>query len=83
MKEDKLYEVVECCPYCDHENIYNVPLNEIKRHIRTCQKCGKKIFICSECLELEEGRCNWHKNPDGSQECFCGKIVAKGEKKNV
>lgn len=73
----KLFEVVEVCPHCDHENVWNVPLAETNKPIRTCQNCGKQIFICSECDDLNEcGCCDWHENPDGSHECCCGRIPA-------
>lgn len=70
-------EVVEVCPHCDYENVYKVSIAVVGRPIRTCKKCKKKIFICSECEQLNDyDNCDWHENPDGSCECCCGKIPA-------
>lgn len=79
MVKKKRYEVVEECPFCEHENVWDVPLAKTNQPIRVCQNCGKKIFICSECEDLEKFcACDWHENPDGSRECSCGRIE-KGE----
>lgn len=73
----ELCQIAEECPHCGHESVWDVPMNEITKPIRTCQNCGRKIFICSECEQLNDyGNCDWHENPDGSCECCCGKIPA-------
>lgn len=85
-KENKLYEIVDVCPHCDYENVYRVPLEEAGKPIRACHRCGRKIFICSECDDcVNFGLCDWHENPDGSSECYRGRIEAgeKEEKKVV
>lgn len=76
-KKNELYEIVEVCPHCDYENVYRVPLEEAGKPIRACHRCGRKIFICSECDDcVNYGLCNWHENPDGSSECYRGRIDA-------
>lgn len=70
------WEVVECCPHCETENVYPNWDVEKQGYIATCE-CGKKIFLCSECLDWSEDNtdrvCDWTETEDGAK-CFRGEI---------
>lgn len=61
----KFYDVYEVCPYCEEENHYKLSGKDIKEGIVVCKNCGKKIFLCSECI----GECDFKENADGSRQC--------------
>ena len=57
------YEVVETCPYCGNENVYQWNVG-FDGYMATCKECGKTIHLCSECLDAEDNeyqKCDWHK----------------------
>lgn len=59
---DGRLEVVECCPHCDHENVFVNWDVEKQGYVAKCQSCGKEILLCSECLMHEDNlgqRCDW------------------------
>lgn len=73
MKEHT-YDIVECCPHCENENVYEMP-NDSKyiksRFMAVCKCCGKTIFLCDECIHCEDnpfGDCDW-KECDGNGGC--------------
>ena len=59
-----MFEVIEVCPNCEHENDIFLAnekvLTEIKGKL-VCQECGELLLACSEC---DEKYCD--KQPD----CF-------------
>lgn len=66
-------EAVESCPYCEAENVY--PGWDVEKHgyIAECKECGKRIFLCDECLHAEDNpsmHCDWHNESNG--ECVVG-----------
>lgn len=54
------WEVVEPCPHCGHENLWE-DLNPLKCNYKTrCQTCGREIMLCDECLHSGDVMpCNW------------------------
>lgn len=65
----KDYEVIEVCPHCDEENVCPENMIEEENYIAVCQNCGRKIFLCDECLNAddnEEQDCDWHKGHEPS-----------------
>jgi hypothetical protein len=74
----KCYEVIEVCPHCDNENIYN-NLNVKKNgYIAKCNDCEEEIFLCDECMHAKDNptmSCNWCATGTGGK-CF------RGETKN-
>lgn len=75
MKEHT-YDIVECCPYCENENVYEMP-NDSKyiksRFMAVCKCCGKTIFLCNECQHCEDnpnGDCDW---TEVARNCGCCK----------
>lgn len=84
-EQEKVYEIVECCPYCETENVYEMPKDSeyIKaKFIATCKKCGKTIFLCDECLHCEDnpnGDCDW-RQINGCSKCMRG-CIKEGDKK--
>lgn len=69
-------EIVEVCPHCDHENIYSENEEFPEQYVAICDNCGKKIFLCDECMHSEdnpEQNCDWCMK-DGCDMCFRGKI---------
>lgn len=52
-------EAIECCPYCGSENAYPNWNAEKDGYIVTCKECGKKIFLCDECLHAEDNSLMW------------------------
>lgn len=70
------YEVVEVCPHCDEENVYPANMIEEGNYIAVCQDCGRKIFLCDECLNADDNEgqdCDWHKEGNCSV-CMRGRI---------
>ena len=65
-------EVVEVCPHCGNENVWD-DLDPVKNDYKAvCKECGKEIFLCDECMNAEDNpgqRCNWYKG-----KCFRGEI---------
>lgn len=75
MKEHT-YDIVECCPYCENENVYEMP-NDSKyiksRFMAVCKCCGRTIFLCNECQHCEDnpnGDCDW---TEVARNCGCCK----------
>lgn len=71
------WEAVEVCPYCVGENTYPYWDVEKQGYIATCSGCGKKLFLCDECLHADDNpnmECDWHETPTG-RECFRGEII--------
>ena len=76
------YEVIETCPYCDGENVWE-NLDAVGcGYIATCQHCGKEIFLCDECRNADDNpdmKCDWHlcliNDKVVATECFRGRIV--------
>lgn len=55
-------EAVECCPWCESENVYPNWDVETQGYIAICQRCGRQIFLCDECRHADdnpEGKCDW------------------------
>lgn len=75
------YEVVEVCPHCDTENIYEPGEAMDAEYIATCKNCGKKIFLCDQCmhsLDNLEMCCDWCQK-DGCDVCMRGRIKMSKE----
>ena len=78
----KVIEAIECCPHCDHENVY-LDIDPVAcGYIQKCQKCGKEIFLCDECKNADDNpdmNCDWHlcviDDKVVATECFRGRIV--------
>ena len=71
-----MYETVEVCPYCDNENVYPEWNTDTSGFIAICKHCGKKIFLCDECMHSEDNpamRCDCHKEGQLNV-CMRGKI---------
>lgn len=69
-------EAVECCPWCDGENVYKNWNVKKDGYIANCEHCGEKIFLCDECLHAEDNlqqKCDWRETSSGSK-CFRGEI---------
>ena len=69
-----MYEAVEVCPWCGCENVFSDCNVEESGYVATCWQCGKKIFLCDECMHAEDNpgmRCDWH-------ETHCGKKYVEG-----
>lgn len=46
-------EVVEVCPHCDHENIYDDVSDTMDTQmIGNCAFCNKSIVLCDKCVKL-------------------------------
>lgn len=82
MKEH-IYDIVECCPYCENENVYEMP-NDSKyiksRFMAVCKCCGKTIFLCNECMHCDDnpnGDCDWTEVCDNCGTCKRGMINNK------
>lgn len=73
------FEAVETCPHCGNENTYPMYDAEANGFVVKCNYCGKKIFLCDECIHASDGlnsncaHCNWHKTKCG-EKCFRGFI---------
>ena len=83
MKEH-IYDIVECCPYCENENVYEMP-NDSKyiksRFMAVCKCCGKTIFLCNECQHCEDnpnGDCDWTEVDGNCGVCKRGMINNRG-----
>lgn len=60
---EKMFEVVEVCPHCDHENVYKNYKVEEHGYMAKCQHCGKIIMLCDECCHADDNpdqHCNWN-----------------------
>ena len=75
-------EAVEMCPYCEAENCFPNYDVEASGYIVACPSCGKKIFLCDECVHAEDnpGRmCDWHiiekNNGIVTSGCFRGTVI--------
>lgn len=60
-----LKEVVEVCPHCGYENIYEKLDPEAAGYKAMCKECGAEIMLCSECMYdpktgTHTSACNWH-----------------------
>ena len=82
MKEHT-YDIVECCPHCEYENVYEMP-NDSKyiksRFMAVCKCCGKTIFLCNECQHCEDnpnGDCDWTEVDGNCGVCKRGMINNK------
>ncbi len=56
-------EAVETCPHCESENVYENWDPFTKGYIAKCKGCGREIFLCDECLHMDDNpaqECNWH-----------------------
>ena len=72
-------EAVEICPHCEGENIYPNYDVGVSGYIVKCKHCGKKIFLCDECIHSEDnvgGFCDWTQG-ESCHFCFRGKIEEK------
>lgn len=72
-------EAVECCPWCEGENVYKNWNVKRDGYVVTCQHCGKQIFLCDECLHAEDNtqqKCDW-KETDCGGKCFRGETRNK------
>lgn len=84
--KEHTYDIVECCPHCGHENVYEMPKDSeyIKsRFMAVCKSCGKAIFLCDECYHCEDnpnGDCDWYPIADGCGVCKRGIINNKERK---
>lgn len=83
MKEHT-YDIVECCPHCENENVYEMP-NDSKyiksRFMAVCKCCGKTIFLCDECQHCDDnpnGDCDWTEVDGNCGTCKRGKINNRG-----
>ena len=68
------FEAVEMCPHCGEENVYPMWDVEVKGYVAVCQHCGKEIFLCDECMHMEDNpcmNCDWCKTDCGGK-CFRG-----------
>lgn len=68
------FEAVEMCPHCGEENVYPMWDVEVKGYVAVCQHCGKEIFLCDECMHMEDNpcmKCDWSKTNCGGK-CFRG-----------
>lgn len=77
------WEVVEPCPFCGGENVWE-NLDPVKcGYVYRCQTCGEEIHLCDECEHSDDFiGCDWHKIMDESGkeiggECFRGKTFIK------
>ena len=69
-------EAVEVCPHCDSENVYPEWDTDTQGFIAICKHCGKKIFLCDECMHKEDNpemNCDWRQEGNHSI-CMRGKI---------
>ena len=61
--------VVELCPHCDIENMFEWDVKS-QGYLATCQKCGKEMMLCDECMHSDDFRgCDWH--IEGSMSVCC------------
>lgn len=62
MEQTIVEEVVEVCPYCDEENVYNNIDVVGQDYVATCHNCHQDIMLCSECMNADDNPgqyCNW------------------------
>lgn len=74
MKAKDYYESVETCPHCDSENVYPMWNVNEKGFVAVCKHCGNEIFLCDECLHMDDNplmNCDWCKTDCGGK-CFRG-----------
>ena len=74
LKTNGYFEAVEVCPHCDSENIYPMWDVNVKGYVAICNHCGKEIFLCDECMHMEDNEsmsCDWCKTKCGGK-CFRG-----------
>lgn len=83
MKEHT-YDIVECCPHCENENVYEMP-NDSKyiksKFMAVCKSCGKIIFLCDKCQHCQDnpnGDCDWTEVNGDCGTCKRGTINNRG-----
>ena len=72
--ENYYFEAVEFCQHCESENVYPMWDVNVKGYVAVCQHCGKEIFLCDECMHMEDNesmKCDWCKTDCGGK-CFRG-----------
>lgn len=58
------WEVVEPCPYCGHDNLWENLDPVANGYVAVCQECGEEIMLCDECLHSDDNpdqKCDWQK----------------------
>ena len=69
------FEAVEVCPYCVNTNVYPMWDVEKSGFVAVCEHCGKEIFLCDECIHMDDymsHNCDWC-------ETECGGKCHRGE----
>lgn len=61
-------EVVECCPHCDKENVFEWDVDEFG-YKAFCPHCGQKLMLCDECQHRRDGcdycdDCDWNESTE-------------------
>lgn len=74
-----MFEAVEICPWCECENVFENWNVEKQGYVATCWQCGRRIFLCDECMHAEDNpemKCDWSgkvvRNKYEEGRCFRG-----------
>ena len=80
---NEVFDVVEVCPHCECENIFENWYVEKQGYVATCQHCGKPMMLCDECKHWDDNpdnqeypKCDWHRETIDNvtySVCFRGK----------
>jgi len=71
-------EVVDICPHCDAENVFEDWDTEKQGFVAKCKTCGRKMMLCDACGKCDENGdwhrdfCDWHME-EGYSVCHKGR----------
>ena len=71
-------EIIDICPHCDSENVFEDWDTDEKGFVAECKHCGHKMMLCDACGSYDEengwqrDNCDWHME-NGYSVCHRGK----------
>lgn len=68
-----MMEIVEWCPSCECENLFENWNVKKQGYMATCWNCGKQLLLCDVCLRSDDnpnGRCDWREVRTEKKECL-------------
>jgi DNA-directed RNA polymerase subunit RPC12/RpoP len=74
------WDVVENCPECGKDNLWE-DIDPVEcDYEAVCQECGSRMMLCDECIHADDnpGYCDWHEC-EGCAGGYCFRRVAEFE----